>query len=269
MNILSNDNSNNHAPAARLSAPPAPLPLPLFYSSSPSMVTYRKTSAGTSTTSVISSEAAVAAGRKNQIGSGGGISSTAASTAALMAAAASDAYWHAELLDTLFSYCILAASSTFAAGDAFLILNDLYGGEGLNLCPFNNDIVNNSSKSNSKLNAAGSSSSLATTLATANTTIAITASGVKVTLKDHYNLFVAAEMNACSNIAQLKPLMRFECNTTTLIILNQQSSAAAATATSANTKQTDKHKACGALFQTLISNPEKICHRAITIRPYL
>lgn len=44
-------------------------------------------------------------------------------------------FWEFDLLDALYAYTILAASRTFAGGDAFLILNDLYGGEGLTLCP--------------------------------------------------------------------------------------------------------------------------------------
>ena len=52
-----------------------------------------------------------------------------------------------------------------------------------------------------------------------DTTIAITAAGVKVTLRERYSLYASVEMNNCSNPETLKPLMRFECTTATLLLL--------------------------------------------------
>ena len=99
-----------------------------------------------------------------------------------------------------------------------------------------------------------------------DTTIAITAAGVKVTLRERYSLYASVEMNNCSNPETLKPLMRFECTTATLLLLRNP--AQKEQAMSMET-QSEKRDACARLFQTLVSNPEQVCHRAVTIEPYL
>lgn len=107
-----------------------------------------------------------------------------------------------------------------------------------------------------------------------DTSIAITASGVKVTLRERYSLFAAAEMDTCVDRDALQPLIRFECTTVTLLLLQQPSPKTHAVHTAAmltapmDTRQ-DKREACARLFQTLVSNPEQVCHRAVSIEPYL
>jgi len=98
-----------------------------------------------------------------------------------------------------------------------------------------------------------------------DTSIAITAAGVKVTLRERYSLYASVEMNNCSNPDTLKPLMRFECTTATLLLLRNP---VQVQGISMETRG-EKRDACARLFQTLVSNPEQICHRAVTIVPYL
>lgn len=110
-----------------------------------------------------------------------------------------------------------------------------------------------------------------------DTSIAITASGVKVTLRERYSLFAAAEMDTCVDRDALQPLIRFECTTVTLLLLQHPAQVSPATkaihnaalrSAALDTRQ-DKREACARLFQTLISNPEQVCHRAVSIEPYL
>jgi len=196
----------------------------------------------------------------------------------------------AELLDALYSYAVLAASRTFAAGDAFLILNDLYGGPGLTLCPTSLPKIRSrapSAPSTPLLSAAARAvpsypqaqgilalqaqlaqqmdAQLQWQKVQTDSLMAITSSGVKVVLKDRYGLFIAAQMEDCTNIDTLQPLMRFECVTTTLLLLSQTPIGPKFIVTDT---RAEKQEECGRLFQNLISNPEQICHRAVTIEPY-
>lgn len=192
-------------------------------------------------------------------------------------------YWEYELLDALYSYTALAASRTFAAGDAFLILNDLYGGEGLTFCPSSgpryHGTATGGTSSSVHSPAAVTRGVVSPTAASpqpqkakpeVDATIAVLASGVKVTLRERYNLFVSEEMARCVDTSKLRPLMRFECTTTTLLILDTEQTQGETDAHSLRMKTLEeKRAACGHLFQTIISNPEHICHRAVTIEPFL
>lgn len=209
--------------------------------------------------------------------------------------------WQRDLLDELCTYTLLAASRTFAAGDAFWILSDLYGGEGLALCPVDgvqqqtnpsglgeNDrrhpVTPPRSRSGSLFTTPTFSPSSRTSrepLAAA--TIAITASGVKVTLRERYGLYLVRDLEACTtDRASLQPLGRFECTTTTLIILAPEAVIGAVQKQQAPTKRhlsddllcggddvVDKLGACRLLHKTLFTNPDLVCHRAVSIEPYL
>lgn len=110
-----------------------------------------------------------------------------------------------------------------------------------------------------------------------DTSIAITASGVKVTLRERYSLFAAAEMDTCVDRDALQPLIRFECTTVTLLLLQQPEKGTqtnkfihtAEMLTASMDTRLDKREACARLFQTLVSNPEQVCHRAVSIEPYM
>jgi hypothetical protein len=187
-------------------------------------------------------------------------------------------YWEYELLEALYSYTVLAASRTFAAGDAFLILNDLYGGEGLTLCPMAGPRIPSATGGASPMAGRSTNANSSNTLPRAgaaestppkpviDASIAVLASGVKVTLRERYNLFVSDEMARCVDVSKLRPLMRFECTTTTLLVLNLQGEQGGVAAVALTES---KRAACGRLFQTIISNPDHICHRAVTIEPFL
>jgi hypothetical protein len=209
--------------------------------------------------------------------------------------------WQNELLDTLVAYTILAASTTFAAGDAFLILNDLYGGDGLTLCPASGPrkppsagpppvAAAASARGSTGTGAAGSGATgtgAAGTGATGtgaagtgaagtggrpDTVIAITAAGIKVGLKERYSLFVSAEMERCTDMSRLKPLMKFECNTTTLLLLDMTTLHSAAVTQQPSTptqSHSSKQDDCCRLLRTLVSNPELLCHRSVSIEPYM
>lgn len=149
----------------------------------------------------------------------------------------------------LLAYTLLAASRTYALGDAFMILNDLYGGEGLMFCPY---VPNNASAPSTPSRRKGDTPPPSTST-TCDCQVAITTSGVKVKLREHYRLYATADMNKCSNHNRLPPpLASFECTTTTIIILSVAEDAS-----------------FGKLFEVLVSNPQKIVHRAVTIEPYV
>eukprot|EP01034_Spumella_vulgaris_P021656 gene21656-27697_t len=210
--------------------------------------------------------------------------------------------WKQELLELLCTYTLLAASRTFASGDAFWILSDLYGGEGLALCPVDGpekqsaeseagDRHKSQNPSTPSRSRSGTASRAPTFSPSAGpqgreplitaASIAITASGAKVTLKERYGLYLVRELEACTtDRAHLQPLGRFECTTTTLILLAPEAVLAATQKDQLLSpdhilegescgEQTDKVEACRVLHRTLSSNPELICHRAVSIEPYL
>ncbi len=172
--------------------------------------------------------------------------------------------WQCDLLQMLCTYSLLAASRTFAGGDAYWVLSDLYGGEGLALCPIR--AGRQAGEGRSSHPSTPSKSSHADKVATpappaAACSVAITASGVKVSLRECYGLYLVAALEQCSDPSKLKPLGKFECTTTTLIILAPERCL--------TSPASDKLEACYELYRTLFANPEHICHRAVTIEPYL
>jgi hypothetical protein len=205
--------------------------------------------------------------------------------------------WQSALLEELCTYTLLAASRTFAAGDAFWILSDLYGGEGLALCPVDgvqqqrltvgggHPITPPRSRSGSLLRTPTfSPSSAAAREPPAAAMIAITASGVKVTLRERYGLYLVRDLEACTtDRGNLQPLGRFECTTTTLILLAPEAVVGAVQQQQTPSKRhlsdelllgeeedgVDKLAACRLLYKTLFVNPDLVCHRAVSIEPYL
>jgi hypothetical protein len=84
--------------------------------------------------------------------------------------------------------------------------------------------------------------------------IAITASGVKVTLIEHYNLFVRDSIT----LDETHSLVRFICSTTTLFALSLLENS--------SNSIIDTYIAED-LYKLLLSSPESIIHRAISIEP--
>lgn len=84
--------------------------------------------------------------------------------------------------------------------------------------------------------------------------IAITASGVKVTLIEHYNLFVRDSVT----LNETHPLVKFICSTTTLFALSLLENISNSIIDTYILED---------LYKILLSSPESIIHRAISIEP--
>lgn len=189
----------------------------------------------------------------------------------------SNEYFYADILSILHAYTVLAASRTFAGGDAFIILNDLYGGDGLTICPYKVEhgrssqpsspvrMKDQSPRTNTKNVSSGNNKE------DGDVQIAITTSGIKVVVKERYQLFSAYDLETCCDLSTLQPLMCFECTTTTLLILSSERIAQIPLdlqniSSSAGFQQ---HEKAYRLFQLLVTNPQQICHRAVSIEPLL
>jgi len=91
-----------------------------------------------------------------------------------------------KLVNMLLNNLLISISRSTSGGDAFFILEDLYGGEGLILCPANKKI---------------------------HPSITINAMGIKVVLQEDYSLY---------NDITYPPLMHFKCTTVTTIQLTNE-----------------------------------------------
>ncbi len=92
-----------------------------------------------------------------------------------------------KLVNMLLNNVLVSISRTASGGDAFFILEDLYGGDGLILCPANKKM---------------------------NPSITISAFGIKIVLQEDYSLY---------NDVTHPPLMHFKCTTVTTIQFNDES----------------------------------------------
>jgi hypothetical protein len=173
-----------------------------------------------------------------------------------------------DILELLHCHIVLAASRTIAAGDAFIILNDLYGGDGLLLCPNPEPrkVLSSSAKSPSRLNGTD------ITHHPCDISVAITTTGIKVILKERYRLYASTELDHCtSSLSYVAPLMSFECITTTLLLLSSEvylSSSSSRSPSKVNGELSSYEKAVK-LLNVLVTDPDRICHRAVTIEPYV
>lgn len=188
----------------------------------------------------------------------------------------SNQYFYADILSILHAYTVLAASRTFAGGDAFIILNDLYGGEGLMLMPYAMD--GGRKRANSKPPATPPRNLLNGNTANSKTRldsdedvrIAITTTGIKVMVKERYRLYASAMLETCSDVNQLQALMCFECTTTTLLILCNETIASLPVETPLEGSiAMQGHERAYRLFQLLITHPQLMCHRAVSIEPFM
>ena len=180
--------------------------------------------------------------------------------------------WTEELRALLLSHILLAASRTAAGGDAFFIVNDLYGGEGLVLCPCTEwglvgteglrvpsamnlsaaspqrAFFNGSSGSGSK---GTSSSGGRSKSASANVTISISPRGVRVVVFNWYSLFSREELEASVD-ASPPPLVSFRCTTTTLMALAEYVEGGGEE-----------------LYSRLGTCPETVAKRAVSLEPFI
>jgi hypothetical protein len=146
------------------------------------------------------------------------------------------------LLKLLLNYVILAACRTTAGGDAFVLLNHLYGGEGLGFCPSRNkrggpEKVDEFS-----------------------TKIWIHDDKITVSLHDRYNLISIDDDFG----EETSVLMSFTCTTTTQISMSAFK-VNAATSPVPFAEPLNIEKFC----RTLITNPDSVCKQFVTLRPEL
>ena len=92
-----------------------------------------------------------------------------------------------KLVYMLLNNVLVSISRTASGGDAFFILEDLYGGDGLILCPVSKKI---------------------------NPSITISTIGIKIVLQEDYSLY---------NDVTYPPLMHFKCTTVTTVQFNDES----------------------------------------------
>jgi hypothetical protein len=132
------------------------------------------------------------------------------------------------LMEMLVNHILLAASRTTAGGDAFFVLEDLYGGEGLVLSPrpyrarkqhtvhFNlptaSPVSEATRASHGPTRAAGKG---VVDLGASSIRIAVAPAGVTVAVKEQYDLFLQDSVEV--NMEASVPLISFECTTKTLI----------------------------------------------------
>jgi hypothetical protein len=188
--------------------------------------------------------------------------------------------WHRHLFELLLNYVLVTSSRSFVSGDAYVILNDLYGDENLILCP---TMVKSQSHEDNY------------------TKVSITSKGVKIVVIDSFTLYQQGCMvqenpsKSTNRDIELSPLMSFECTTTTIIDFHSTVKAAREnygyidtqsvkpkeismlndvrdnTQHHAHTSslKSDNYHLLMKLFDNLRDYPESICNRSITIVPKL
>jgi hypothetical protein len=178
---------------------------------------------------------------------------------------------HENLLEMLLNQVLLAASRTTAGGDAFFILENLYGGEGLLFSPRSyRTQISKQKASTEKLKDEGIFGNLLSMYGGggegkeiddgnilskeknySGIAINISEGGICVVLKEQYNLLLKESLE--QNMELSLPLISFECTTTTRIDFPSH----------ANTNRTYE------LYCKLLYNTEKICQRTICIEPFM
>jgi hypothetical protein len=141
-----------------------------------------------------------------------------------------------DFIELLLRFILIAVSRTYSSGDAFFVIEDLFGGEGLCLCGgtgFNAKRKNRASK---------------------KTKVKVTTEHVLVELFQQYDLYLAESIGSDESL--IAPLVSFETKVFTLITLKSE-----------NTHSDSLH--LWELFLLLSASPEKICHRFLTIIPSL
>lgn len=144
------------------------------------------------------------------------------------------------LLEMLFSHTLLAASRTTAGGDAFLILENLYGGEGLIFSPRTYRNIGKNNRNHTSTQEENFN----------GIKIVISLNGINVVMKEQYNLYVKESIE--QNMELSLPLISFECTTETNILLPP------------NLKNSEE-----IFYNKLLYNVEKVCRRFVTIEPFI
>lgn len=178
---------------------------------------------------------------------------------------------YADLLSVLHAHTLLGTARTFAGGDAFILLNDLYGGDGFMLCNYTPQRRHETPRSRTN-----DSKGCSAEKDGSEVKVAITTKGIKVTVRMQYSLYACEALETCTSTARLAPLMCFDCTTTTLLLVNaevlRELDAVALTQTERKevASQTDRQQQrAQQLFHILVTHPQRLCHRAVSIQPFL
>lgn len=143
-----------------------------------------------------------------------------------------------DFIELLTRFILIAVSRTYASGDAFFVLEDLYGGEGLCIRGNNgfNKKINNSIGKKTK--------------------VKITLGYVLIQLYQSYDLYLADSIGTEESL--ITPLISFETKVDTLITLAQNPQVVSTQPTTQQLRE---------MFLSLSISPEKVCHRLLTIHP--
>lgn len=176
-----------------------------------------------------------------------------------------------EFVDLMSRFLLIASSRTLASGDAFFILNDLFGGDGLTL---------SSSSSSARLD--GGKDGIK---------VGISPLHISVECGQCYDLFSTVEISQCKDRKNLVPIISFQINVFTefkfgeilqeflnLSRSSKESSVEGVAGGKNHTVDTPleeklviasefQHSLFSFLFILLSTDPDKICRRSITIIP--
>ena len=163
-----------------------------------------------------------------------------------------------ETYSLLLNYVLIAASRTIASGDAFFIVEDLYGGDDLVLC------------SSAAPRISGGAVSPAES-PPVSISITITTSGIVVQVSEFFMLLSESAIANEASAAKRRPLVKFKCITSTHIRLSSMQPAPspqfnpmAEDSTSASVSGVGL-----ALHQLLVSATEDVITKKISIEPFL
>ena len=185
-----------------------------------------------------------------------------------------DVYYREQLFKLLLNYVLLAACRTTAGGDSFVLLQDLYGGDGLALCP------QKKTNNNEKVSIGAGSGAISNQQQKQQqqqqqqdlcTRIDISQQEILITLSDRYNLISLEDIHQATSSSNNNInnnnsiIMSFQCTTTTSINLKPYYRSKYA--------HNDDSLCLGQyldvmlLYKILIATPDEVCKQFITIEP--
>jgi hypothetical protein len=175
-----------------------------------------------------------------------------------------------EFVDLLSRFLLIASSRTLSSGDAFFVLNDLFGGEGLTLAP--NSRLDKKAKNEIRID--------------------ISPLHLSVECSQFYDLFSTVQITQCKDRKQLVPIISFEIKVFTTFKFGRPmqdfldlSSSSKFSNKNKNSDDDKRKRECmiisaapenenyfqnslfSFLFILLSSDPDKICKRSLTIVP--
>jgi hypothetical protein len=195
-----------------------------------------------------------------------------------------------ETYTLLLNYVLIAASRTSASGDAFFIVQDLYGGDGLVLCstaaPRASSSVGTSPNSPSRAAArSGPTPSSESTTSSGSVTVSIAmvidSSYIDVQVTEYFALLTEEAIASAATAAKRLPLVRFKCITRTRIrlaslprspsaeLLAAMQSMQVVTPQSAIHPEKQGLEPGAVLYRYLLHSAEEAITKKISIEPFL